>query len=149
MTDTEPGRKGELISEIAALAAEAVSGEWISLVYSPRVLTMYAEIELLARRPDGTVERVPGPDALDAIEELRDVMYLPSAGTWFSSRWTLTNDNGHWSTEVEFNYDDEPAWSRPVDPRLYGIDLEDFPRRVDLVPDWLNARLTEARARAK
>lgn len=142
-------RQGELISEIAALAAEAVPGEWTSLVYAPRVLTMYAEIELLASRPDGTVERVPGPDALDAIEELREVMYRPGAGTWFSSRWTVANDNGQWSTEVEFNYDEEPAWSRPVDPGLYGLDLEDFPRRDDLIPGWLAARLTEARARAK
>lgn len=149
MTDTEPSRKRELISEIAALAAEAVPGEWTSLVYAPRVLTMYAEIELLAHRPGGTIERVRGPDALDSIEELREVMYRPGAGTWFSAWWAVTNDDGHWSTEVEFNYDEEPQWSRPVDPGLYGLDLEDFPRRDDLIPDWLTAKLTEARARAK
>lgn len=149
MTNTEQGRQGELISEIAGLAAEAVQGEWTSLVYAPRVLTMYAEIELLARRPNGTVERVPGPDALDAIEELREVMYRPGAGTWFSSQWTVTNEGGQWSTDVEFNYNDEPEWSRPVDPGLYGLDLEDFPRRDDLVPGWLKAKLAEARARAK
>ncbi|SDL09124.1 hypothetical protein SAMN05428985_109101 [Nocardioides sp. YR527] len=149
MTDTTERRQGELIIEIAGLAADAVQGEWTILVYAPRVLTMYAEIELLAHRPDGTIERVPGPDALDAIEELRDVMYRPGAGTWFSSRWTVTNNDGQWATEVEFNHDAEPEWSRPVDPGLYGLDLEEFPRRDDLIPDWLTAKLEEARARAK
>lgn len=141
-------RQGELISEIAALASEAVSGEWAQLVYSPRVLTMFAEIELLAHRPDGSVERVPGPDAIDAIEELREVMYRPGAGTWLSAQWTITNTAGQWVSEVEFNYDVEPAWNQHVDPGLYGLDLEDFPRRDDLIPAWMKQRLAEARARA-
>lgn len=141
-------RQGELISEIAALAAEAVPGEWTRLEYASRVLTMYAEIELLAVRPDGRIERVPGPNALDALEELRELMHRPDTGTWSSSRWIVTNDGGQRLTEVEFNYDDEPAWSRPVDPGLYGLDLEEFPRRDNLIPDWLRAKLAEARARA-
>ena len=82
---------------------------------------MFAEIELLAHRPDGSVERLPGPVAIDAIEERREVMYRPEAGTWIAAQWTITNTAGQWICEVEFNYDSEPTWSREIDPGLYGL----------------------------
>lgn len=49
-------------------------------------------------------------------------------GTWFSARWVLTNNEGRVESSAGFNYDDESAWSRPIDAANYADDLEDFPR---------------------
>jgi hypothetical protein len=58
-------------------------------------------------------------------EDLRRVMYRPGAGTWFGAELTVTR---HGSMDADFNYDDEPQWSRPVEPAWYAQDLEKFPR---------------------
>lgn len=143
-------RQGELISEISGLLPEEIEGEWASLVYTPRMVSMYSEEDLVVRRADGTEDGALSPDdVLPLLKELRRVMYRPNAGTWLSAEWVIENDGTNWTTEVEFNYEDEPSWYSPIDPGLYGLDLEKFPRRDDLVPDWMRTRLDEARARAK
>lgn len=76
-------------------------------------------------------------------------MYRPDAGTWLSLEWTIVNMSGDHTASVVFNYAQEPAWRRDIDPGLYGLDLDKFPRRDDAIPDWLKAKVAEARARAK
>lgn len=73
-------------------------------------------------------------------------MYQEGKGTWFSARWVLTNHDGAVESSASFHYDDEPAWSRPIDAVNYADDLEDFPRAESSIPAWLRGRLREAGA---
>ncbi|MFI5626809.1 agglutinin cell wall attachment protein [Nocardioides sp. NPDC051685] len=143
-------RQGELIEEISSLLSESVTGDWTKLVLNRRALSMFSEETMQVTRPDGSTTGTLGPrQASKLFKELRHVMYRPGAGTWLSLEWTVTNQGGQRRADVDFNYDDEPAWRRDIDPGLYGLDLDKFPRREDAIPDWLKAKLAEARARAK
>ncbi|EGD44013.1 hypothetical protein NBCG_01601 [Nocardioidaceae bacterium Broad-1] len=142
-------RQGELISEISGLLPADVDGEWVSLTFTPRLVSMYSEEDLVVRRPDGSEDGALSPDAVyDLLKELRAVMYRPDAGTWLSATWVIENDGTNLTSDVSFNYTDEPTWYSQVDPGLYGLDLEKYPRRHDAIPEWMNAKLAEARARA-
>ncbi|SDJ99811.1 hypothetical protein SAMN05428985_102198 [Nocardioides sp. YR527] len=65
-----------------------------------------------------------------------------------SSRSLLSAGSHVRYASVNFNYDDEPAWSRPIDAANYAAnyadDLEDFPRADEFIPAWLRGRLQEA-----
>lgn len=142
-------RQGELISEISSLLPVDVDGDWTSLIFTPRMVSMYSEEDLVVRRAGGSEDGALSPEeVLDLLKELRAVMYRSDAGTWLSAEWVIENDGSNWTSEVTFNYDDEPNWYSPIDPGLYGLDLEKFPRRYDLIPEWMKQRLAEARARA-
>lgn len=92
---------------------------------------------LVANLPGGDIESLPGADweLADAVRDLRDVMYEPGAGTWFSAVFTVTADGRMAST---FDYDNEPDWDvGPAAPSAYAADLEYYPRDEGNVPEWL------------
>jgi len=147
-------RQAQIIEELSALLPERVRGEWARLVLTSSDLSMYGESQLKVQRSDGSWGTAPSPRAKSKLlMELRKVMYRPGVGTWFSTTWTLTKDDaGQVSADVSFNYDEEPDWDplmSPIDPGLYGIDLEDFPRDDEHIPGWLRERLDEAQRAAK
>lgn len=140
-------RQGELTSEIARLILAAVDGEWTTVVYDHRMLTTLSQSQMTIERPNGPDRsRLPGREIGDLVDELRDVMYQDHKGTWFSAQWVLINKDGAVESNVSFNYDDEPAWSRPIDAANYADDIEDFPRSEEFIPAWLRGRLQEAGA---
>ncbi|QNN63915.1 agglutinin cell wall attachment protein [Leucobacter denitrificans] len=143
-------RQGQLIDEIAPRLPDRVEGAWSRLYFRHRNLSKLSGGRIEVVRPDTTEGyALPPRDILPLIDELRKVMYRPGVGTWFSAVWTLTKDaSGEVSADVSFNYDDEPEWSDPIHPGLYGIDLEDFPRDEEHIPVWLQERLAEARKNA-
>ncbi|MFC5336903.1 agglutinin cell wall attachment protein [Leucobacter denitrificans] len=143
-------RQGELIEQITALVPQEVKGDWSRLDSAHRLLSMYGQSRIDVAFSDGTSGYALEPrEASKLVRELREVMYRPGTGTWFSALWTLTKDaSGVVSADVSFNYDEEPDWSRPIDPGLYGIDLEDFPRDEDHIPVWLREMLAEAEKNA-
>ena len=140
-------RQGELIREIASLLPQRVEGEWIELLYTNNRLSMVADGHMSVKFSDGT----PGGDFVpretsDLLEELRDVMYSQGSGTWFSATFRVVREeSGETSANASFNYDEEPEWNFSVDPGQYAIDLEDFPRDEENIPDWLRERLSEAK----
>lgn len=146
-TRPDPERQAALINEISALIPTEVSGPWQRLTFNRRQLAMLAQHKLQVERPDGSVDRsqgVPG-EVGDLLRELRKVMYKPGSGTWMSAQWTITNlGDGHADARATFDYDNEPEWSRPVRAFNYALDLEEFPRDPDTIPDWLARRLQEA-----
>ena len=134
-------RQGELIVEIAQSVVRSVDGRWTSISYVVKSLSAYQQHLTYITREDATVEReFPPDDVVDLDDDLRNVMYRPGAGTWFTATITIHGDG---SLDADFNYDDEPDWTRPVEPVWYRQDLEKFPRSDAAIPDWLRARLTE------
>ena len=73
-------------------------------------------------------------------------MYSQGSGAWFSATFRVVREkSGEASANASFNYDEEPEWYFSVDPGQYAIDLEDFPRDEENIPDWLRERLSEAK----
>jgi hypothetical protein len=85
---------------------------------------------------------IPG----ESIRRLREAMYRPGAGAWFSARFTVTSEG---TATAEFNYDDEPEWDAPVDPIAYLTDQDKFPRNEKNQPEWLKNALADARRRRR
>jgi hypothetical protein len=144
-------RQGEIVQKLSGLLRDAVPGNWRRIACTENCLSMYSQGGILEiTNSDGSTRQAfPPEDFDDLIDELREVMYRPGAGTWFSVTWTLTkSDTGEVAADVSFNYDEEPDWDDPINPGLYGLDLEDFPRDEEHIPDWLRRRLAEAERNA-
>lgn len=142
----------EAINRIGAMPPERVEGPWAKLVLTRRAVSKHGQHRLEDHRPDGSVDQRQGtpPQISRLLKDLRKDMYQPGGSCWYTAVWTvLHNGDGSLDVKATFDYNDEPAWSEPIDPGLYGLDLEDFPRDEDAIPEWLGARLAEARARAK
>lgn len=140
-------RQGELIDEISNLIPAEVDGPWARITWRCSALSMLAEDELTVERPDGSVDRSQGVplEVGDLQDELRSVMYTEAAGTWLSAEWVITTgDSDSLQATVSFNYDNEPQWSSPVRAFNYAVELEDFPRADDAIPDWMRAKVAEA-----
>jgi len=140
-------RQEQLIDEIALHLADEVEGDWSTLVFHHRNLSMFFTGRIDVHRPDGSFAHAKPPDSILALtDELRRVMYEPGKGAWFSARWTIACEGGETpTTNVAFNYDDEPVWRWPAHPGLYAIDLETFPRDEERVPGWLREKVKGAR----
>lgn len=149
MTVPPVARQEQLIDEIALHLADEVEGDWSTLVFNHRNLSMFFTGRIDVHRPDGSFAHARPPDTILALtDELRRVMYEPGRGAWFSARWTIASGEGEGekhATKVVFNYDDEPVWRWPAHPGLYALDLETFPRADDRVPDWLRQKVNGAR----
>lgn len=140
-------RQEQLIDEIALHLADEVEGDWSTLVFNHRNLSMFFTGRIDVHRPDGSFAYARPPDTILALtDELRRVMYDPSKGAWFSARWTIACEGGETpTTNVAFNYEDEPVWRWPAHPGLYALDLETFPRDEDRIPAWLRQKVNGAR----
>lgn len=120
-----------------ALTANLPPG-WQAVTATYLATAPYAELDASATGPSGEQAQLdPLPDGLeDLFETLRQQMYQPGKGAWLTAGLTITA-NGHFSTD--FDYDDEPAWSIPVDPQIYAEDLAEFPRSDQHTPTWMRA----------
>lgn len=139
-------RQQELIERVGASLPNEVEGDWVRLEYEARMLSMYAEGIVTVFFSNGEVgSAFPPVSVSEQEEELREIMYIEGAGAWFSAKWTVDRSgDGALRIDARFNYDEEPNWDDDIHPGLYGVDLEDFPRSEDNVPEWLSGLLAEA-----
>lgn len=70
--------------------------------------------------------------------DLRDRMYRPGHGTWYTATVTVSAAGG---LRADFDYDNEPAFDFGFS--AWAADAEQFPREPDATPSWLAAKLTE------
>ncbi|TDQ53743.1 hypothetical protein EV190_103194 [Actinorugispora endophytica] len=90
-------------------------------------------------RENGTKERFSPPlEIFKKLKELRRGMYIPGKGTWFSARYVITRPGNY---RVDYNYDEEPAFTIPPVAGSYKLDLQHFPRDDEHIPDWLRQKL--------
>jgi len=84
---------------------------------------------------------------LKECSHLREVMYVPGCGTWWSMKITVWAD-GH--SQCRFNYDDEPDYGiTPPGGIQYISDQHYFPIDDDKQPEWLKKHLAEGVAELK
>lgn len=94
-------------------------------------------------RKDG--ERVPvtfPEETFTTLATLRNVMYKPGVGTWFSIRMNVYDDG---SIQVVYNHKDEPSWRISPDPVDYVTDQHVYPIDEENQPEWLKQRVAEGR----
>lgn len=73
-------------------------------------------------------------DPLSAIlSDLRDAMYTPGCGTWFSVALHITADG---QATLDANYEDPPQAFGPILIEALGDELERYPRTPDNFPEW-------------
>lgn len=139
-------RQQQIIDEIAISLPERVQVDWSKLEFHERRLSMYAEAVMYVTHSDGATGTALAPRGTShLLKELRSLMYQEDVGTWFSATWVITKgDAGDVAADASFNYDNEPDWDDDIHPGLYGIDLEDFPRSEENIPEWLSSLLAAA-----
>ncbi|WP_024817733.1 hypothetical protein [Arthrobacter sp. 31Y] len=82
-------------------------------------------------------------NVLIAARTLRDVMYRPNRGTWFSMTLKVTPKGDSW--EADYNYTEKPVWElgEPVTD-TYAQELYLFPRDEEHIPDWFKEEMKGA-----
>jgi hypothetical protein len=147
--DPETGtRTSKLQRETAdALAAAAAPG-WSEVVLTVSATVLAYDFAATVRLADGRNGDIELPDAVKrGFPELRELMYEPGRGTWFSVRLTLrAGTEPGYSFDYDFNYDEDPKWSPPLAPTAFCRDLEAFPREDEHIPAWLREVLAEGEA---
>ncbi len=139
-------RKEILESRIGLALIDIAPSQWrrVDLRASLTVETQQLQLvvvledgrEAMASELDGDVQR----RIIEAMVELRRLLYRQGAGTWFSMRLGAKPD----TYSVAYDFHHEPPWQPPLEPGMYLRDLEAFPRDVMHLPDWLRGRLEEA-----
>jgi hypothetical protein len=137
-------RQGQLVSIITSEIAGAIDTPWANLRYESRRVAPYGELATHVTKSSGeTVLEFPPRSVSRLTRELREVMYRPGVGTWFTFTLTITPDG---AADAQFDYDNEPEWDTPQIPQLYVEDMERFPRDDDHIPAWLAEKLRAGRA---
>lgn len=112
----------------------------IQLTYRASSTICQADMESSARDGRGLLMALPH-GAHDLLRELRAAMYEPGGGTWFSVEVTLSRGS---TPDFRFNFTEDPQWSPPVEPTVFTMDAEAFPRDEQNVPAWFRSYLDEA-----
>ncbi|MBP2264797.1 exonuclease III [Pseudarthrobacter sp. PvP004] len=82
-------------------------------------------------------------EILFTVDDLREVMYRPGKGTWFSMTLKVTPKGDGW--EADYNYTEKPVWElgEPVND-TYAQELYLFPRDEEHIPDWFKEEMKGA-----
>ncbi|MGW4487019.1 hypothetical protein ACWEOE_24615 [Amycolatopsis sp. NPDC004368] len=134
MTDPVP-------AEIAAALAGAAPPGWAEIALTVSATVVANDFALQVKLSDGTPGSMELPAPVKAaFRALRDDMYEPGRGTWFSATVVLRPD-----AEPQFSYhlDEDPNWWPPLHPSAFTRDLEAYPRDDEHVPPWLRKLLDE------
>jgi hypothetical protein len=127
------------LQEVGQAIYGALPADCEKIVLKVRKTRAFGQSELNAFRADGSRENLRGVSAAtQAAGRLREAMYKPGTGTWFSAEFTVTRAG---EMDADFDYDHEPDWSFAIDPIIYRDDLDTFPRDEQNIPDWLKAGL--------
>jgi hypothetical protein len=132
--------QSQITDAIARSIIDAVAPGWSSIQYRRSAVSAMSESRLVVVTPSGTEQpRVPR-DVAKLAAQLRDVMYRPGRGTWYSFTLDIQPPG---SAASRFTYDDEPAWDVPADPVAYVTDQHTHPRDAAHQPAWLRGKLVD------
>ncbi|MCQ1954694.1 hypothetical protein [Arthrobacter sp. zg-Y238] len=130
-------RRTELERDLARVLDESVPEGWQSLKFAALAAGTVMESLTYVYR-NGVEERANSKHAFSVLDQLRELMYRPGYGTWFSLEMHIDNQ-GH--VETHYNFDEQADWSFPLDNESYVEDQEQFPRDPEHIPGWLAPKL--------
>ncbi|MFE3442186.1 DUF6881 domain-containing protein [Nocardia sp. NPDC059180] len=131
-------RQHELIAQIGHEIAGYAPSNWtkIDAIYMAAGNWLHRRLDI--QTSTGPYGGSPGPINAAPIRELRDVMFTPGAGTWFTMYLTITSDG---NVSTNFDYDNRPPRKAPIGLALKE-DLEKYPRLT--IPQWIHDDLAES-----
>lgn len=134
-----PLQQAQLIGSIAEAVGGSLPAGWTQARF---VATMTAGVSDFAVwvSTDGAEAKALAPrPASKGAKQLRELMYEPEKGTWFTMTMTL---HPHGSADTAFDYEGEPDFgAAPVDDVAFVTDFQRFPRKPEHTPDWLQQKL--------
>ncbi|MFE4194847.1 hypothetical protein ACFRJ9_03195 [Paenarthrobacter sp. NPDC056912] len=78
-----------------------------------------------------------------AVKMLRNLMYAPGKGAWFSMSLRVTPEGDGW--EADYNYTDKPIWELgEPSADSYAQELYLYPRDEEHIPDWFKEEMKGA-----
>ncbi|MEU4742639.1 hypothetical protein AB0G02_19550 [Actinosynnema sp. NPDC023658] len=141
---TSEQRHDELLQHIGGMLLDAAPEGFRRIDVLVRMTVAVQDATLKVYMPDGSTPEVMPPEGLNAaFQEMRQVLYQPGRGTWFSARCVV---NAPVRIDITYNFDHDPRFDPPVPAADFARDLQVFPRDEAFVPDWLRAELVEAGA---
>jgi hypothetical protein len=139
----------DLSQRVAKELFEALPDSADEVRYVTTMFLQYSQSMTLLFRDGQEVGSLPGVgNVTDNVCALREAMYSPRGGTWFSAVFQVFRDG---RLKSSFNYDEEPvvlsAYGTPreVMPSLYARDFDAFPRSPEATPAWLAAKVEAGR----
>ncbi|WP_328644796.1 hypothetical protein OHS58_30440 [Amycolatopsis sp. NBC_00348] len=133
----------ELVPAIFDAVGQALPPNWRRVTFRVWATVVAYQTELTVAMADGSSPEVAPPAVTNLIAALREVMYQPGRGTWFSASFRLRAGE---EPEASFNYDQDPRWFPELPPVAFARDVAAFPRADERIPDWLRALLADAAA---
>ncbi|SDM32675.1 hypothetical protein [Allokutzneria albata] len=132
----------ELLQEVSGLLVSAAPEGWRELELSFRSTVAVDTATFSCVGGSGERTRLSVPfRAMNRLSELREGMYAPGTGAWFTARMTIRPPGGF---EVRYDYDSEPEFVPPLTPETFVLDQEHFPRSEEHMPEWLKDKLAQA-----
>ncbi|WP_067461782.1 hypothetical protein [Actinomadura macra] len=136
-----PAEREVVNGAVRALRSAAPAG-WERLGFEFRATVGIDSASFEVQGADGSRRKaMPPGQAVGRMDELRRVMYRRGKGAWFTARLEIER-SGRFS--AEFDYEGEPDFVPPLTPSAYALDLDQFPRTDEHIPDWLRQKLNEA-----
>lgn len=135
-------QREEMVREVAEMLLSRAPAGWrkLELIYRSTVaVDTYAFLATTTGEP----ERIPAPMKVSVrMDELRAAMYEKGRGSWFTACLVLEPPDHY---EITYDYDSEPDYVPPLTASAYALDFQHYPRSEENTPDWLRAKLAEAR----
>lgn len=135
--------QGRLIHEAAGSIVAVAPQGWQQLLYRVFATNEHRRSELQAWTVQGHTLLREDPATATILNDLRQQMYQPGRGTWYTAELEIHAANGG-SAQTRFDYDTEPDLG--LSAADYARDLAAFPRDEEHRPGWLRERLAQAEA---
>jgi hypothetical protein len=132
--------ENEIVQAIAAMLHELRDEAWAEVALEIAFADGFSQFQTWSRTSYDGAWQATGRYAGRSQEfaglfaELRNLMYRPGTGTWFSARVTVSDQGDY---RADYDFDNEPRFDPPVAPELYVKDLEAFPRDPSRIPAWV------------
>ncbi|VVJ15514.1 Uncharacterised protein [Amycolatopsis camponoti] len=133
----------ELIPQIFDAVERVLPPKWRHATFRVWATVVAYQTELTVVMTDGSSPEVAPPAVTNLLAALREAMYQPGRGTWFSAAFLLRAGE---EPEATFNYDQDPRWFPELPPVAFARDLAAFPRADEWIPEWLRRVLADAAA---
>lgn len=144
----------QIIQEVGQIAASsAPSDDWTSVKIVRKRIATYGEFEVSffgawGKEPKQTGLKdkhlSAGKRTHNKLDLLRELMYKqdPALGAWYTCVMTVAEDG---EFDIKFDYDNKPAWDHQPVEEEYAEDFKQFPRKAELVPQWVKPMLEKFR----
>lgn len=142
MSTEELERRRELTDTAGLALVDAAPAGWRRIDLRCLATVDVHDFSLTVLLADGSNPAMDLPEeTVRSVLLLREHMYRPGRGTWFSVRFMIDPPT---KLTTSYNLDWDPGWEPAIAPVSWAHDLEKYPRDDVHVPDWLRAKLDEA-----